>query len=495
MYIEKMDVHRENGCTSAKTKEMYMHTARLVFTVIMALVLMGCPPPVSDNSAAPPQNGDNSNDSAQSGDNPAPGDHNPEPKARVIPYVSSGEYHTMVIKTNDSLWAFGRVIEGPRPDNLIVGGFTPVAVLTAPEGPAMTSVKQVSSGAKHTMILKTNGDLWAIGSNSNGQLGNGESERGLDVVEVTPVQVLTIAEGPAMTGVDQVSAGARHSMILKTNGELWAVGLNNSGQLGNGTNDTKSIPVPVKTATGRPMTEVDQVSAGNVHSMILKTNGELWAVGLNNKGQLGNGDDTGANKLIPVAVKQSNPDGNGPPVPMTEVDQVSAGATHTMILKENGDLWAVGDNEFGQLGDNTTENKSIPVAVKTSTGEPMTGVAQVSAGGQHSMILKTNGDLWAVGRNHNGQLGDGTTDQRLTPVAVKQSNPDGNGPPVPMTEVAQVSAGGSHTIIVKENGTIWAVGSNSDGQLGNGRDSQLGNGRDSNEPESRELIPVEITVR
>ncbi len=456
-----------------------MQTARIVFTVIIALVLMGCPPPVSDNSAsdgnAPPQNGNNPDDSASGG-------LKPEPKAVVVPDVSAGENHTMVLKANGSLWAFGRVIDGLIPgqvgDNQI-GGLTPVAVKTA-AGSAMTGVKQVSSGAKHTMILKENGDLWAIGSNSNGQLGNGESGR--DVKEVTPVQVLTVAEGPAMTTVKQVSSGARHSMILKTNGELWAVGANASGQLGDNTTGSSSIPVAVLTAEDRPMTAVKQVSAGNVHSMILKENGDLWAVGYNSSGQLG--DDTTENKLIPVQVLTT--EGR----PMTAVKQVSAGATHTMILKENGDLWAVGNNSNGQLGDNTTANKLIPVAVLTAEGRPMTAVKQVSAGAKHTMILKENGDLWAVGNNSNGQLGDGSTTDQWTPVAVMIDEDR------PMTNVAQVSAGGSHTIIVKKDGSLWAVGKNKFGQLGAGNEGAQVSASDSNSDVNLadQLLPVEITV-
>ncbi len=107
---------------------------------------------------------------------------------------------------------------------------------------------------------------------------------------------------------------------------------------------------------------------------------------------------------------------------MTEVKQVSAGSQHTLILKENGDLWAVGNNEYGQLGDGSTTQRLNPVEVRTATeGPAMTEVDQVSAGGGHSMILKENGSLWAVGKNAKGQLGNGESGadaKELIPVEI-----------------------------------------------------------------------------
>jgi alpha-tubulin suppressor-like RCC1 family protein len=94
---------------------------------------------------------------------------------------------------------------------------------------------------------------------------------------------------------------------------------------------------------------------------------------------------------------------------MSGVAAVSAGAYHTMILKIDGSLWATGINNTGQLGDGTTTARSMPVQV-------MSGIAAVSAGNQHTMILKTDGSLWACGLNYEGELGDGTTTDRYWPV-------------------------------------------------------------------------------
>ncbi len=215
------------------------------------------------------------------------------------------------------------------------------------------------------------------------------------------------------------------------------------------------------------MTEVASVSAGKRHTMILKTNGDLWAVGRNAEGQLGDGTTT--RRLNPVQVMEKAPGGGT--TAMIDVASVSAGTFHTMILKENGELWAVGRNRMGQLADGTTNNTMTPKQV-------MTAVAQVSVScsvldGGHTMIVVKDGTLLAVGSNQYGQLGKGRAASVLGPD-LKQ----------PMTAVAQVSVGNIHTMILKKDDTLWAVGSNKAGQLGNGKSGA----------NAKELIPVEITV-
>ncbi len=322
-----------------------------------------------------------------------------------IAQVSGGYAHTMVLKTDGTLWATGWNNLGQLGDNTAINRSTPVLV--------MSGVQKVAAGYAHTMILKTDSTLWATGRNNLGQLGDGTtSDRHI------PVKV--------MTGVQAVAARTYHTMILKTDGTLWAAGGNEFGQLGDGTYNNQSMPVQI-------MTGVQAVAAGSAHTMILKTDGTLWATGSNYSGQLG--DSTTTDRFRPIQV-------------MTGVQAVAAGASHTMILKIDGTLWATGWNGYGQLGDGTTIDRCTPVQV-------MRGVQAVAAGSAHTMILKTDGTLWATGRNNYGQLGDGTSIDRHTPLQV-------------MTGVQAVAAGGSHTMVLKTDGTLWAIGFNGSGQLGDG---------------------------
>ncbi len=188
---------------------MYMQKRAIVSTVIIALVFMGCPPPAGHN---PNDSASEVNDSAQSGNAPPP------IRKHHVAYVSSGSNHTMILKTDDSLWAVGHNVYGQLGDGSITGKFNPVQVMEMPVGGgparAMANVKQVSSGKTYTMIVKKNDTLWAVGDNSWGQLGDG----GKNNNELNPIHI--------MNDVVQVSSGKNHTVILKKNDTLWAVGDN-----------------------------------------------------------------------------------------------------------------------------------------------------------------------------------------------------------------------------------------------------------------------------
>ena len=237
-------------------------------------------------------------------------------------------------------------------------------------------VKDVAAGCAHSLILKTDGTLWACGWNGDGQLGDGtKTER------ITPVQV--------MSDVQNMATGGYLSLILKTDGTLWACGDNEYGQLGDGT--TISQPTPIQV-----MSDVKSIDGCLWHSLILKTNGTLWACGLNNCGQLGDG--TTISQSTPMQV-------------MSDVQSIAGNGLRSLILKTDGTLWACGSNQFGQLGDGTTTNRYTPIQV-------MSDVQSIADGAYHSLILKTDGTVWACGSNQFGELGDGTTTNRLTPVRI-----------------------------------------------------------------------------
>jgi len=136
----------------------------------------------------------------------------------------------------------------------------------------------------------------------------------------------------------------------------------------------------------------------------------------------------------------------------TVKSQIAAGSYHTLAIKSDGTLWAWGYNYSGQLGDGTTSNKTTPVQIGTGTNW-----SQIAAGGYHTLAIKSDGTLWAWGYNSYGQLGDGTTSNKTTPVQI------GTG-----TNWSQIAAGGYHTLAIKSDGTLWAWGYNSYGQLGDG---------------------------
>jgi hypothetical protein len=197
-----------------------------------------------------------------------------------------------------------------------------------------------------------------------------------------------------------VSAGAFHTLALQRDTSLWAWGANRVGRLGDGTTTASNLPRQI----GRGFAAV---SAGSEHSVALKSDGSLWTWGDNSYGQLGDGGTE--RSLVPQQV------GTG----YTAI-AASAGLfnAHTLALKADGSLWLWGRNVFGQLGDESNEERHSPQLLGT-------GYVGVAAGWYHSVAIRVDGTAWSWGYNNAGQLGDGTFAARRSPVAVVNDTADG----------------------------------------------------------------------
>ena len=147
---------------------------------------------------------------------------------------------------------------------------------------------------------------------------------------------------------------------------------------------------------------------------------------------------------------------------MSGVIGISAGKFHTVYLKSDGKVLAAGMNWDGQLGSGTTDDSGNPVQVLNGNGTVFGDIVKISAGASHTVYLKSDGTVWAAGYNSNGQLGDGTTTNRSNPVQVMNS--DGSV----LNGVIEIFAGDDYSLFLKENGSVWSVGNNNEGQLGDG---------------------------
>lgn len=137
---------------------------------------------------------------------------------------------------------------------------------------------------------------------------------------------------------------------------------------------------------------------------------------------------------------------------LSGVTEISAGGSHSHFLKNNGTVWATGFNTNGQLGDGTTVQRTSPVLVNT-----LTNIIALSNGANHTLFIKDNGTAWATGLNSNRQLGDGTTTPRNSPVQVST-----------VTSVIALDAGATHSLFLQSNGLVYSCGRNANGQLGDG---------------------------
>jgi alpha-tubulin suppressor-like RCC1 family protein len=283
-----------------------------------------------------------------------------------------------------NLWTWGINFFGRLGDNTTTNRSTPVTTLAGG-----ANWKQVSGGKNHTAAIKTDGTLWTWGANSPyGQLGNNTSTN-------RSIPVTTFAGG---TNWKQVTCGGYHTAAIKTDGTLWTWGYNYYGQLGNNTSGTDGLTPSTTFAGG---TNWKQVACGGYHTSAIKTDGTLWTWGRNSFGQLGD-NTSGVNRSTPVTTLAGG----------TNWKQVTGGFDHTAAIKTDGTLWTWGCNSYGALGDNTETNRSTPV----TTFAGGTNWKQVSGVGNRTAAIKTDGTLWTWGRGTEGQLGDNTTINRSTPV-------------------------------------------------------------------------------
>ena len=202
-----------------------------------------------------------------------------------------------------------------------------------------------------------------------------------------------------LTGVVAVAAADFYSLALTSDGKVWAWGLNEYGQLGNGTNTDSEIPILVSGLSGVVAIAATE-GCCEAHSLAVKWDGTVWAWGANEQGQLGNGTDIGSS--VPVKVRN-----------LTGVVAVAAGAYYSLALKKDGTVWAWGLNAFGQFGTGDYERSKVPVKAN------LEGAVAIGVGVVHSLAVTSDGKVWAWGDNEGGQLGNGSdVSDSNVPVAV-----------------------------------------------------------------------------
>jgi len=324
--------------------------------------------------------------------------------------VSTGGYTVGSIKTDGTLWLWGKNHVGQLGDNTNVNKSSPVQTIAGG-----TNWKQVACGYTITAAIKTDGTLWTWGSNFYGQLGD-NTTTGAGFLKSSPVQ--TVSGG---TNWKQASANSASVYAIKTDGTLWVWGLNNQGQLGDNTTASKASPVQTIAAG----TNWKQVASGYQQCAAIKTDGTLWLWGYNNNGELG--DNTRVAKSSPVQTISGG----------TNWKQVSINKNGAAAIKTDATLWGWGSGFAGKLGEGFVVNRSSPV--QTMAGG--TNWKQVACGYYHTIAIKTDGTLWGWGSNTLGELADSTRTNKSSPVQTVAGG----------TNWKQVSCSGQHTLAIRDN--------------------------------------------
>ena len=340
--------------------------------------------------------------------------------------VSSGARHTLVLKSDGTLWAWGSNGSGQLGDGTTTTRNAPARVGT------LTNIVAIAAGNYHNLALRADGTLWAWGSNGSGRLGDGTTSQRNSPVQVT-----------SLSGIVAIAAGYKHSLAVKSDGTVWAWGSNTNGQLGDGTTTARSAPVQIPTLAG---VGIVSLAAGDSHSLAVSSTGNVYAWGNNGSGRLGTGSN---DTQQPAPTQIAN---------FTGVMQAEAGVDYSVALKGDGTIYTWGDNSLGQLGDNTKDSRNAPAPVVR-----LAGVSAIAAGFEHTAVLQASGAVVAWGSNNAGQVGSGVFGERLDPMPVLGLQ--GSAASSPVTSVV---VGDAHALALKGDGSVWAWGNNDYGQLGDG---------------------------
>jgi alpha-tubulin suppressor-like RCC1 family protein len=344
--------------------------------------------------------------------------------------LSAGRSFACAVTVDGLVRCWGDGSEGQLGNGAQVGSSTPTTVA------GISGAVQVAAGFSHACALTSAGGVKCWGKNSEGEVGRGN----------TTSPVLSPADATGLTsGVRSVVANSWHTCAVTTSGGAKCWGDNSVGTIGDGTTTDRSVPTDVQGLTGG----VVALASAEFSNCALTTAGGMKCWGFNGFGQLGDGSTDG--HLAPVDVSGLT---GGVAAPGT-------GFLHTCAVLSNGGLDCWGSNEFGQLGDGTTADRAVPAGVPATGWE----VSAVSGGSVHTCAVLTNGMVRCWGDNSLGQLGDGTTVARLTPVTV--SGLSGGDAPV-AHGVASVSTGAGHSCTLTTAGGVECWGRNASGQLGDG---------------------------
>lgn len=338
--------------------------------------------------------------------------------------IAAGQYHTLAIKSDGTLWAWGNNDNGQLGDGTAVNKSIPTQIGTD------TDWALIDAFYWNTFAIKTDGSLWGWGNNSNGQLGDGNF--GSNLYYNSPTRI------GLETNWVKITTSSVTTFGLKSNGTIWAWGYNLDGRLGTGDFINHYTPVQVGNDT-----DWADINAGGNQVLALKSNHTLWGWGLNKSGSLAIGPESETNLIITPTQTGNN---------TSDWQKIEVGGCcSSKMIKTDGSLWAMGLGSNGNLGNGSILNANSPTQIENVTNW------DVIATSNHSCAIKANGTLWSWGLNFAGELGDGSFNNRNIPNQIGLDK-----------TWLIVKTGDYHTVALSDDYTLYAWGYNNKGQLGDG---------------------------
>lgn len=333
--------------------------------------------------------------------------------SQCVKSITAGAEHSVMIKSDGTLWTWGRNTNGQLGNNTTNHQNVPIQIGADTD---WKRVGQLQAYINASFIIKDDNSLWSMGENLQGQLGLGISENIL-----VPTQV-------SGSNWKICRSIITHTLAIKHDGTLWGWGENNGGQVGDGSLTIRLSPVQIGVDTNWK-----DITVGDRYSLAIKDNGTLWAWG----------------KILHLAIDSHIPMqiGNA-----TDWDDVDAGLHFAIAKKTDGTIWSWGHPSNGAVGQNTDDIISTLTQIGTETNWRSIHVAAY-----RTFAIKNDGTLWGCGQNFYGELGDGTTINHKVLIQIGDD-----------TDWKEILPGAAFTLGIKDDGSVWIWGRNLQGALGDG---------------------------
>ena len=315
------------------------------------------------------------------------------------------------------------------------------------------TIIQIESGSIHSLALTSKGRIFTWGYNGSGELGDGTT-----TIKNRPSEITSLFGLQNDEYIIKFSLGSRTSSAITSNGRIFTWGANSYGLHGDGTNIDRLTPTEITHQFNLYLGEtIVQFTLGTHFSAALTSNGRIFTWGRNEDGRLGDG--TNVNRLTPTEITHQFNLSQG-----ETITQFTLGSNFSTALTSNGRIFTWGKNFHGQLGDGTIINRNIPIDITNQIDlDNDEIIIDVNSGGYHSIALTSNGRIFIWGRNHEGQLGNGTAINSSIPIEITTKFDLKVG-----EKILKVYSGALFSIAMTSEGRIFTWGDNVHGQLGDG---------------------------